>query len=247
MIKNILFCAIALFVIASGPTARAGAEGSPLFWQSPVTISGDADVSTAGSLVAAFNMFGPDVAVNGVTFSAFNVTPGSQTATNGNFTFTEVPGILTPGNTFGSAQAPFANLSANYKTLLSTAISTSDNNTLTLEIDGLSIGQTYQVQFWVNGSNFNPNIGFDTVATSGPNSATLDANTTNANGGVGQFVIGTFSCGSTSQFITFTGTSNSQAPTVNAFELRAIPEPSTMSILLLGGGIVTGFAFRRRR
>lgn len=243
---RLLFSLIALIIVAIAPAVRAGAEGSVITWGTPTTISGDSDVSTAGSLVAAFNMFGPDVTVNGVTFSAFNVTAGTQTASNGNFTFTEVPGTFTPNNTFGSAQSPFASLGANYKTLLSTAISTSDNNTLTLQIDNLIVGQTYQFEFWVNASTFNMNIGFDTTAAS-PNAVTLDSNTTNANGGVGQFVIGTFFCGSSSQFISFTGTNSTQAPTVNAFELRVVPEPSTMSILVAGGAMIAGFAARRRR
>jgi hypothetical protein len=242
---RLLLSIVALIIIALAPTARAGAEGSVITWGTPTTISSDTNVSTAGSLVAAFNMFGPDVSVNGVTFSAFNVTAGSQTATNGNFTFTEVPGTFVPNNTFGSAQTPFASLSTNYKTLLSTAISTSDNNTLTLEIDNLVLGQTYQFEFWVNASTFNANIGYDTTATS-PNPVTLDSNTTNANGGVGQFVIGTFFCGSPSQFITFNGTNSTQAPTVNAFELRIVPEPSTMSILFLGGIAFSAARFLRR-
>lgn len=124
--------ACALFLISAIPCAWAGGEGSPLIWQSPVTISGDSDVSTTGSLVAAFNTFGSAVVVNGVTFSAFNVTAGSQTATNGNFSFSESPRILVTSSNLGSASAPFSNLSANYRTLLSTAISTSDNNPLTL-------------------------------------------------------------------------------------------------------------------
>lgn len=249
--KRILFFSIvgasALLLAVSGPTAWAGSEGSPLSWQNPATISGDTDVSTAGSLVAAFNMFGPDVSVNGVTFSAFNVTPGSQTATNGNFTFSETPGILTPSSNLGSAQAPFANLSANYQTLLSSAISTSDNNTLTLTMTGLTLGVTYQVQFWVNGSNFNPNTGFDTIATSGPHAVTLDANTANANGGVGQWVIGSFFCGAPFQSIAFTGTDGNQAPTVNAFQLRVVPEPTSLALIVADAGIMLLALLRVRR
>jgi hypothetical protein len=249
MIKGSLFLlgACALFLVSATPRVWAGGEGSPLIWQSPVTISGDSDVSTTGSLVAAFNMFGSAVAVNGVTFSAFNVTGGSQTATNGNFSFSESPGILTPSSSLGSASAPFSNLSANYRTLLSTAISTSDNNTLTLTMTGLTLGLTYQFQWWVNASNFNPNIGFDTTATSGPQVVTLDSNTTNANGGVGQMVIGTFFAGANFQTIAFTGTSITQAPTVNAFQLRVIPEPGTLALFAVGAAGLAALLRQRRR
>ncbi len=243
---RLLLSVVALIILALDSTARAGAEGSVITWGTPTTISGDTDVSTAGTLVGAFNMFGPDVNVNGVTFSAFNVTAGTQTASNGNFTFTEVPGTFAPNNTFGSAQSPFAGLSANYQTLLSTAVSTTDNNTLTLQINNLIVGQDYQFEFWVNASTFSANPGFDTTATA-PNSITLDSNTTNTNGGVGQFVIGTFHCGDPSQFISFTGANSTQAPTVNAFELRAVPEPSTISILFLAGMMISAASLLRRR
>ncbi len=246
-------CGLTIFVAAfcafnlAPSAAYAGAEGSLLIWGNATNISGDSDVSTNGSLVAAFNMFGPDVTVNGVTFSQFNVTGGTTSATNGNFTFTETPGVLVPANNFGSASAPFSNLSANYRTLLSSAISTSDNNTLTLAIHNLTVGQIYQFQFWTNASNFNPNFGFDTVATS-PLPVTVDANTTNANGGVGQWVIGTFTCGDPNQFITFNGTNSSQAPTVNAFQLRnvsVVPEPSSLSLLAIGAAF--GYVKLQRR
>lgn len=244
MRRQIVLLSAALMFAATGPTAWAGAEGSVITWGSPTNISGDSDVSTVGSLVAAFNMNGPEVTVNGVTFAAFPVTGGTNTATSGNFTFTETPGDLVPRTGLGSASPPFSNLSANYQTPLSSAISTDDNNTLVLHISGLIVGQTYQFQWWLNAST-NFAVGFNTTATS-PNSVTLDANTTDTNGGLGQYVIGTFFCGDTNQFITFTGIDANNAPTVNAFELRLVPEPSTMSILLIGAAIIAPFAFRRR-
>jgi len=240
----VLLTLLATFIVAASP-AFAGAEGSVITWQAPATISGDSDVSTAGSLVAAFNMFGPSVNVNGVTFAPFSVTGGSTSASNGNFTFNESPGILTPNSNLGSASAPFANLSANYQSLLSTAISTSDNNTLTLTMNNLTPGLTYQFQFWTNASTFSPNVGFDTTASS-PLPVTLDSNTSNANGGVGQYVIGTFFCADPAQIITFNGTNSTQAPTVNAFQLRVVPEPSSIC-LLLAGTISLGALGRRRR
>ena len=243
MIKGfILFSAVALFA-AIDPPAFAGAEGSVITWGSPTNISGDTNVSTTGSLVAAFNMAGSAVTVNGVTFAAFPVTGGTTTATSGNFTFNESPGFLVPWTSLGSASPPFSNLSANYQTLLSSAISTSDNNALTLTISGLVLGQQYQFQWWLNAST-NFTVGFGTTATS-PNPVTLDSNTTDTNGGLGQFVIGTFFCGAPTQIITFTGIDSSNAPTVDAFQLRAVPEPATATSLVLGFGLL-GLIARRR-
>jgi hypothetical protein len=230
--------------------ALSAAFGTPLFaapiiWGSPTIISGDSDVRTDGTLVAAFNLNGADVTVNGVTFAGLTYPFMATTVTSGNFTFTESPGHLLAESGFGSGSAPFNSLSANYQTLLSTAMSTDDNNTITLTMSGLVIGQQYEFQWWLNDSN-SPNSGFLTTATA-TNSVSLDDNTTNANGGVGQFVTGTFTANATGQTIAFDGINGAQAPTINALQLRAIPEPSTMSILFLGGALITGSAFRRRR
>ncbi len=133
-----------------------------------------------------------------------------------------------------------------YQSLLSTAISTDDNNTLTLTISGLVLGQQYLFQWWLNASNYDgTGTGFRTTA-SAPNPVSLDDNTTNAIGGTGQYVIGTFTAGSTSEIITFTGADSTQAPTVNAFELRAVPEPTTLSMFLLSSAALGAARVLRR-
>lgn len=226
--------AAALILAATTPSAWAWAEGSVITWGSPTNISGDSDVNTTGTLVAAFNMNGPDVTVNGVTFASFTFPFMATTATNGAFTFTESPGHMLAESSLGSANSPFNGLSANYQSLLSSAISTDDNNTLTLTITGLTLGQDYIFEFWTNASNYNgTGSGFRTTA-SAPTPVSLDDNTTNAIGGTGQFVIGSFHAGATTEVITFTGTDSTQAPTINAFELRAVPEPSTLALFVIG-------------
>src|SRR5258708_4568679 len=143
----------AALVVAGSPSAWAWAEGSVITWGTPTNISGDSDVRTDGTLVAAFDMNGPAVTINGVTFASFTYPLRAPTATNGNFTFTESPGHLLAESTLGSGNPPFNGLSANYQSLLSTAISTDDNNTLTLTISGLVLGQQYLFQWWLNASN----------------------------------------------------------------------------------------------
>ena len=237
----------ALILAATTPSAWAWAEGSVITWGSPTNISGDSDVSTTGTLVGAFNMNGPDVTVNGVTFASFTFPFMATTATNGAFTFTESPGHMLAASGLGSTSAPFSNLSSSYQTLLSTAVTTDDNNTLTLTISGLTVGNQYEFEFFLNGSNSAGTDNFRTTA-SAPNPVSLDDNTTNAIGGTGQYVIGTFNCGSANEIITFTGTDSTQAPTINAFELRdipAVPEPTTFA--LLGLGALSGLHLLRRK
>ena len=245
--RQLLFVSATLFFAAfASPGFAVVSVNAPITWGAPTTISGDSDVSTDGTLVAAFNMNGPAVTVNGVTFASFTYPFMATTATNGNFTFTESPGHMLAESNLGAANPPFNGLSANYQSLLSTAVSTDDNNTLTLNINGLTIGQQYEFEFFVNGSNTAGTDNFRTIA-SATNSVTLDDNTTNAVGGVGQFVIGTFTASSSSEFITFNGTDTTQAPTINAFELRAVPEPATMSIFIFGSALLgVSQALRRK-
>src|SRR3979411_1340934 len=108
MARKLLFInvAAALVVAVTGPSAWAWAEGSVITWGTPTNISGDSDVRTDGTLVAAFNMNGPAVTCDGHA-------------------------------TRGLANARLHCLSAIYQSLLSTAISTDDNNTLTLTTSGL--------------------------------------------------------------------------------------------------------------
>jgi hypothetical protein len=212
---------------------------NPVTWGAPTNITGNSDISTLGTFIAAFNMNGSAVVLNGVSFAPFAITSQTTSATNGNYMILENPGHLLAESGLGSSSAPFSSLSASYQTLLSTAVSSDDNNTITLLMNGLTIGQSYQFQWWLNASSdLGSGSGFRTTASSG-NNVTLDDNVTNAQGGVGQYALGTFTAVSSQQAISFFGTDGTQAPTIDAFQLRSIPEPSSIDLLgiagLLGG------------
>ena len=73
-------------------------------------------------------------------------------------------------------------------------------------------------------------------------SVTLNDNPLNAPGGIGQFATGTFVAIAPIETIAFSG--NTGSPTINAFQLRAVPEPSTLILAALGG--LALLAWRRR-
>jgi hypothetical protein len=231
-----------LLCVANAPLVRAGAEGTVINWGTPTTIAGDTDVRNDGSLVAAFNMNGNAVTVNGVSFASWTFPFMATTTTMGNFTITESPGHLLAYSDLGSASSPFAGLSSNYQTLLSSAVSSDDNNAISLTINGLTLGQHYEFQWWLNASQTTG--GFRTTA-SAPLPVSMDDNTSNAIGGVGQTVVGTFTAASISETITFVGTDGTQAPTINAFQLRAVPEPSSLGLFVIGAAFAT-IACRRK-
>lgn len=149
--------------------------------------------------------------------------------TFGNF---QLFGIIYGYNGYGSANPPFSGLSSSYQALLGSGNYTNDNGLMTLRISNLTIGNTYQFQWWDSDSrNSYPQL---INATAG-NTVQLDGNTSNAEGGIGQYVIGTFVADATTQDIDFQGEPGS-GTMQNAYQLRnvTVPEPSISSLFILG-------------
>jgi PEP-CTERM motif-containing protein len=236
----------ALLLFAAVPAGAQAAYAATITWGAATTISGDADVSTTGALLGAFNIGGPGVAattVNGVLFNPFALSGAS--ATSGNFNFSNASGFGS-NNSSGSASAPFSTLSASYQALLS-SIAGDFSTPSILTISALVLGRQYQFEWWTSYSA--GSLGAEsTVATAG-NSIELSPNTTSAPGGVGQFALGTFTADATTQVITFTNGPSSTEHFLDGFQLRdvtaaqTVPEPGTL--LLFGSGLA--FAARKVR
>lgn len=250
--RVIAIAIIAIIAVLAAITAPA----ATITWSAATAISGDLDVSTTGTLVAAHNVYFIDggnltgnnlvplfdTTVNGVLFTGFGFEGGQPSSTLGAITASSA-GLLSGLNTVGSPLPPFSSLSANYQTLLSTIGSGAGQFTLTL--GGLTVGQTYQFQVWTSLSSVG--VSNTSTATGGGSSILLDPNTTNADGGTGQFTIGTFIADNAAQAVDFQGLIGD--PFINAFQLRQlgpvlppdppispIPEPASaiVGMLLLG-------------
>lgn len=237
--------------------AFSTAQAALVSWGSATNISGDSDVSTNGSLVSAFN-FGSNtsVTVNGVVFAGMQIgapqvvsvqiggvhtlaiNPERQDHTLKNFST-------------GSSVSPFTSLSVDYQTLLSSSAGSSfadRNNFLTL--GGLTIGQSYEFQTWVNDATVSGccsyGINFDGVDLD-PNTL-LDASFDVVAGGLGQFVIGTFFADAATQ--EFSYVRGEIEGGINGFQLRALTTPTTVpepGSLFLVGVAALGLGWSRRR
>ena len=202
---------------------------------SPTRLSADSDISINGTLVSAVNFSGFAQTVNGVTFSNVAALTGAT---------------INTGAFDNGGGAPFNTLSADYQNLV-TGAAFNGTNPFDITLSGLTVNQTYELQVFAHDTRaFAGNNDSDRTSIIELNgtAATLDLNGNAGQGGVGQFAIFEFVATSDSQIFSVSpgpvnpgGTDVAQ---INAFQLRAVPEPS--STLLMGLGALT-FALRRKR
>src|SRR2546423_4249001 len=179
-------------------------------------------------------------------FDPFVFTSASVTV--GNTTLASNGGFAGDNTAFGFAGPPFSSLSAGYQTLLQSAAYGNSGDTFTLTLSGLTIGQQYLFEWWVNASG--AFVSNRTVTATATNSVTLDENVQNTDGGVGQFAIGTFIADTTSQVISLTSGTNGPGPAastqINGFQFRAVPEPSIVALLVCAASVMLAVARRTR-
>jgi len=230
-------------ILGLAPLVRA----ADINWGSAQQIMNDNDVSTNGAAVAAYAFNATSAGtVNGVTFQPFAV--GNQVNTVGNYTL-GVAGFVVLGSGHTTASAPFGSLSSGYQNLLGTD-ALDLTNTMQLDITGLTGGQNYEIQFWANdSSSYDPNPGFTfpTFIVTGMTSATLDPNTSLQEGGLGQYVTGTFTADpSGTQSIQFF---DGEVAFLNGFQLRALsPVAVPTPVAVWGGlGLLPAVWWARRR
>ena len=218
-------------------------------------VSADTNVNNTGSLLYAFT-FGdtavPSATVNGVTFSPF-ARPNDATntpVTVGSVTLASTGIFFVSTNADSSVSAPYSGLSAAYQGLLKSGIGMFGGG-MTLTLGGLTNGTSYTVQLWSQDTSDNPSAGFNTASNDAKTTltagaaVTLDENSTNATGGIGQWATGTFTATGSTQVIAVTESHGSFEPVLNALQVRtAVPEPASLGLLGLGAALLAG---RRRR
>jgi hypothetical protein len=224
----------------------ANAQDPTITWGTPTTISGTSDVSTEGTVVGTWGP-GDDwgglnrsdyYPVNGVTFAAYGSGPfGSWISTSG--TDTRYEYYNSPNTS-----------DANYNYDLQTAIY-SYGEPMSLTWGGMTQGDTYQLEFWVNDGRNSVTAERSETLTGGANTSAALAFGSGANG-PGQFIIGTFVADSTGdETLTVTpygGADIGASAQINLLQLRditAVPEPTTFASLA-GGLCVVLVGLRRK-
>ena len=242
--KTIILCAL----VAGASALVANAQNPNVTWQSPVTISGTSDVSTLGTLVGTWGP-GDDwggtlrsdyYPVNGVTFAAYGSGPfGSWVSSSG------------LDDRYGSYANPNT-ADANYNYVLQTAIY-SYGEPISLTWGGMTAGDSYQLEFWVQDGRNNVTAERSETLTGGANTSAALAYGTGPNGtGPGQFILGTFVADNTGQetltLTPFGGADIGSSAQINLLQLRditSVPEPSTIALFAAGTGVLFGVLRRK--
>ena len=189
-------------------------RAAAISWTPPATISGDTDVCKWGNALYAYDWNNVNQAVNGVSFTGSSSTTGG----GANVALSGVNG----GNytAFTATSNPYNALSAAYKNILAGGDYTSSTTTLIVTLKNLIAGHIYAAQVWVNDARSTGN-GRTEIAygNNGGNSVTLDYNSSNAAGGVGQSSIGVFTADGTSDSFTLDGNASTQ---INALQVRDV-------------------------
>lgn len=233
--KNTLLRRLALWAALLSALAVCS-HAAPIVWSLAEDITGDSDVSTAGRPVYAVNLGGRvdgkpvNTTINGVTFAGA-VTDGVA----GVFSWSVSQGKSGWSNNAYAPSyhrlGPIDNLGGAYRLLLQSGIR-ADNaegnaGVATLTLRGLTVGRQYQVQIWSNDSGWNENAYARSIEATSPGGhpVSLDANTSKEGaGGLGHYILGSFTATATSQDITFTSHTRGAGTGVllNAFQLREV-------------------------
>ena len=229
IIKGILSVSIA------GMLATVAKAQSDITWQTPLTISGSSDVATTGTLLGTWAPFNGNASttVNGVAFKASADLPGASTT-------------LDNGGSNGTFASPGTS-DTGYNNLLNAGAFGNGSGTYTLSWNGMTQGDTYLVQLWVqDGRNSTVNQRTETLTGGANTSVSLAYGS--GDSGAGQYVIGTFVAGSSSETLTLTPGAAFPSAQFNLLQVRditAVPEPSAMALGLAGFGMLLCL-FRKR-
>jgi len=192
-------------------------------WATPVNITADTDVATNGLLIYAETWGQNGATVNGVPFAYDTSKTGDA---NVGIAFGSTAGIDKSGEGVGGTGTLYANLSPAYKVLVKGTAWANVGTPGTITLYNLTVSNLYEVQIWENDSRAAYATRVATLSDSsvGGNSVSLahcvGGTTSSVNGGLGQYVIGTFTADGTSQVIYITDSAT--APQTIGDQLNSI-------------------------
>ena len=111
-----------------------------------------------------------------------------------------------------------------------------DGASATVTLNNLTVGHSYAVQIWVDDPRGYGVGRSETLTSSGGSAVSLSYNSTGADGGAGQYAIGTFTASATSQIIAMTCNAGGSTQ-INAIQVRDI---TGLSVTFGAGTTIAG-------
>lgn len=223
-------------VAGSVTSSPASLTINSLGWSNATTIAGATDVTTNGTLLYAYNNSGSSATVNGVTFIGVN----SYTAWGTGVTLGNGWSATTTSAYAGGSNPPWSNLPGAYQMILQGG-AWNNGGVATVTLNNLAVGHQYLVQVWVNDSRSGGTTNrTETLTDAYGNIVTLAYNNTYAQGGVGQYALGTFTASGTNQPFVMNGSASTQLNALQVRDVSPLVPPQFTSIQLAGTNFVLG-------
>jgi hypothetical protein len=229
------------------PTLCSGAMGAAIDFYQSTPVDGPSDVQNNGNVVQAYDFptntgSTGTLTVNGVTFSNFNLNPSGDTTT---INAADYSGFTSDPNPPGNDSQGFT---GDFLTLMDNAAVRDGSYTNTLVLNGLTSGQSYQVEIITyDGRNIGGNFYVRTNTLTGDAGSTAGTDTYYGDpnayyNNAGTYVLGTFTADSSSQTINFANSDTDSQ--INALIVSAVPEPASLGLIAISA---VGLLKRRRR
>ncbi len=249
----------ALALLVAVTVIVGDAEAAVISWNVVNLTAAGTEVSTSGTQVQALN-FGRGVSsdfnttINGVLFTGF---------ANGDATLNTFPSPTLPPFSANSTGVSGDVYTAppgltGYDLLLSNQIFSSDLTRNTVTLSNLTSGQAYQVQLFFGDTRTTTTVPLrKPVIDYGLTNEFNGAPTYGTASGNGFVINGTFTADAATQTFTINNVDTSTTPgtlqgfQLNAYQLRAVPEPATIGVLGAAAGLMLALsrgraAFGRR-
>ncbi len=255
MKKSIIIGAVCMAAVAS--------QAATITWQSSVQMyqgtTSQTFVDTTGSLVLGFT--GSATTTGNITVNGVNFDYIDGAVLNGGYTDNGV--TISSSTVLGGHDTAFGDGSFDSDGNIYNLIASGMWGPTTVSLSGLTVGQEYMFQIFVNdsrtgsGRDSDWQTGFTDGVGTGTGSITGAASLNNRDPSdfsgetSGDYIIGTFTADAATQSFETYGTSdggatwtNSSRAQLNGLQIRAIPEPATLGLVAAFGGAVL---FIRRR
>lgn len=235
MNNKLMSCRNMLMGIAAAGVIAASVEAAPIL-TSQLTNNESDIVNTGGTVIAAVN-FGSQEAVGGVSTLTVDINGISHEVASVSTSDGDAADLIANVSTnstfdghFRDYRSTFVGYTGDLQNLIAGIAGITAPGPLTVDISGLTPGETYLFQGYWEANNVNSvvTVGFEET----------DSLTGISGNGMATLISYEFTAGDDTLNVSLTQTAGGDNPWLQGFSLQAVPEPGSMALIGLGGVMV---------